>query len=313
MRRISIILSCTAVITALSVSCSEDVLKHRTSKDGIPMLGKEYILFQDTLSTHLVLDEEGYSFSVPIASTVACDYDRTIAVEIIDKGSNAIEGLDYTLKSNTVTIPAGETATNVEVVPVFDRLGDTDTLTFNLKLVMPDQLRWDLYGDQTKIQMVKSCTFDINDFTGYCVVTSLFLFSYPGEENEDSYQRLIKTRADDTAENTVILEDWLFDGYDVSITFDSSDPENPLVHMESGQILSDEMSVFNTVHGDNRILVEDSPNAASYFNSCQKFVSLWTHVYVNVLNERYGTVGQYYHLLEWVSDEEGERLENEGF
>ena len=41
----------------MSASCSEDVLKHRTSKDGIPMLGKEYILFQDTLSTHLVLDE----------------------------------------------------------------------------------------------------------------------------------------------------------------------------------------------------------------------------------------------------------------
>ena len=61
-------------------------------------------MFADTLSTNMVFPDEAY-FSIPVASTVACDYDRTFAVEVIDQGSNAIEGYHYRLKSNTITIP----------------------------------------------------------------------------------------------------------------------------------------------------------------------------------------------------------------
>ena len=49
--------------------------------------------------------------------------------------------------------------------------------------------------------------YDVNDFTGWCVVTSLFLNQYPGIENT-SLQRLIRTEKHPTEENMIILHDW---------------------------------------------------------------------------------------------------------
>ena len=301
MRRLSIL--AIMLLGAFFTACQEDNVK---------IADREYILFQDTLSVNPVLSDEGYSFKVPVSSTVACDYDRTLAVEIIDEGSNAIEGRDYTLESNTITIPAGQYSTDVVVYPQYGRFGDEDTLSFNLKLVMPEQLSWDLYGDQTKVSMYKVCPFDINTFTGWCVVTSMFLYEYPGLTNVDqSYQRLIKTELDPDEENTVILHDWLFDGYDVRIKFDNSDPANPRITMPEDQLLSDELSVFGQVNGDNRIFGTSSPAYVSYFNSCQSFVSLWLRAYVYDLSTLVGYVGDFYNVMEWVSDEEADRLQKE--
>lgn len=125
----------------------------------------EYIIFSDTLSVNPVLSDEGYHFNVPVTSTVARDYDRTVAVEIIDKGSTAVEGRDYRLRSNTVTIPAGKLSANVEVEPVYEKFTYNDTLSFNLRLVAPDAVKWDMYGDQTKVSMVKVCPFGIENFS----------------------------------------------------------------------------------------------------------------------------------------------------
>ena len=148
-------------------------------------------MFADTAATYMVLQDKEY-FSVPVTSTVACDYDRTFGVEIIDQGSNAVEGKHYRLLSNTITIKAGQRAANVEVRGLYDNIEPTDSLGFILKLVMPEQVNWNLYHDQTKVVMMKSCPYDVNDFTGWCVVTSLFLNQYPGIENT-SLQRLIRT------------------------------------------------------------------------------------------------------------------------
>ena len=71
-------------------------------------------------------------------------------------------------------------------------------------------------------------------------------------------------------------------------------------------------SVFGQILGDNKILTTHSNYYPSYFNSCQRFVELWNHVYVENLGETVGTVGHYYNILEWISDEEAERLQREG-
>lgn len=271
----------------------------------------EYVIFADTLSTHMVGSEQS-RFTIPIASTVACDYDRTLGVEIVDQGSNAIEGWHYRLPSNTVTIPAGERTVELEVEGIYDHIEPTDSLGFTLRLVMPEQLKWDLYADhnQTKVVMYKSCPFDIHTFTGWCVLTSLYLYSYPGENT--SYQRLIYTELHPTQENTIILHDAFYDGYDITMRFDASDPANPRLEMDDDQVISDEMSVFGQILGDNHIRATDSYYYDSYFNACQHFGVLWLQVYVEYLGESIGTVGHFYNILEWVSDEEVERLQREG-
>ena len=300
MKKIYLMLS--AVAALLAVACDEEYVTYSDA---------EYVMFAEQQSTNMVLLDQEY-FSVPVASTVACNYDRTFGVEVIDNGSNAIEGKHYRLLSNSVTIPAGKLAADVKVAGIYENIEPTDSLGFVLKLVMPEQLKFNLYedSDQTKVVMYKSCPFDRNNFTGWCVLTSLLLRDYPGDNV--SYQRLIRTESHPSEDKTVILRSCFYDGYDVTITFNPEDPANPLVTMDKDQVISDEASVFGQILGDNKILTTHSRYYPSYFNSCQRFVELWNQVYVENLGETIGTVGHYYNILEWISDEEAERLQREG-
>ena len=300
MKKIYFILSAFVAVAAM-VACDEEYVTYNDA---------EYVMFAEEQSTNMVLADQEY-FTVPVASTVACDYDRTFGVEVVDKGSNAIEGKHYRLLSNSVTIPAGELAADVKVAGLYENIEPTDSLGFVLKLVMPEQLKFNLYegSDQTKVVMYKSCPFDRNNFTGWCILTSMLLRDYPGDNQ--SYQRLIRTEAHPTEPNTVILRSAFYDGYDMTITFNPENPANPLVTMDKDQVVSDEASVFGQILGDNHILGTHSFYYPSYFNSCQHFVELWMQVYVENLGETVGTVGHFYNILEWISDEEAERLQRE--
>lgn len=291
-----------AALLAGVVSCNE---QYTTYAD------KEYVMFADTLSTNMVLSD-GEAFSVKVSSTVTRKYDRTFGVEIIDKGSNAIEGLHYRLASNNVTIPAGELTGEVKVYGKYDKFEDTDSLGFILQLVMPEQLKWPLEekSNRTKIVMYKSCPFDINNFTGYCVLSSMLLFNYPSML-EQTYQKLVMTEVHPTEPNTIIMRDCFYDGYDVTMKFHPENPAKPTLTMDKDQVFSDEESVFGQILGDNHILGTHSTYYENYFNSCQRFGVIWTHVYVENVGVMVGTVGHFYNIFEWVSDEEAERLKRE--
>ena len=268
----------------------------------------EYVMFADTLQTYPVQQDVEY-FSIPVVSTVKRDYDRTFGVEIIDKGSNAIENVHYRLKSNTVTIKAGETRADVLVHGLYDNIEASDSLGFQLRLVMNDQLEMPLYGKDTKAVLMKVCPFDINNFTGYCVFTSMFLYDY---SITGSYQRLVYTEKHPTQENTIICRNWLNDGYDIRMTFHPEDPMRPLISIEEGQVASDEGSFFGTTHGDDKILVRTSAMNDSMFFTCGSYLYLWAEIYVENLGAPVGTVGHFYNIMEWISDEEAERLKREG-
>ncbi|MBR2128322.1 MAG: DUF4984 domain-containing protein [Bacteroidales bacterium] len=264
----------------------------------------EYVMFADTLSTYPVQKDVEW-FAIPVVSTVIRDYDRTFGVEIIDKGSNAIENYHYRLQSNTITIKAGENRADVMVHGYYDNIGDTDSLGFELRLVMNEKLEMPLYGKSAKAVLMKSCPFDINDFTGYCVLTSMFLYNY---SVTGSYQRLIFTEKHPTEENMIICRNWINDGYDVTMTFHPEDPMLPLVTMDADQIATDEASFFGTAHGDDKILVRNSAAYDSVFYPCGSYLYIWTEMYVENLGTPVGTVGHFYNIMEWISDEEAERL-----
>ena len=268
----------------------------------------EYVMFADTLATYPVQDTVEY-FSIPVVSTVITDYDRTYGVEIIDKGSNAIENLHYRLQSNTITIKAGDNRADVKVHGYYENIEATDSLGFTLQLVMDEKYVMPLYGKQTKAVLMKSCPFDINDFTGYCVLTSMFLYNYNAT---GSYQRLVYTEKHPTEPNTIICRNWINDGYDVTMTFNASDPMKPFVTMDKGQVASDEGSFFGISYGDDKLLVTNSSLYDSIFYPCGRYLYIWTEMYVENLGVPVGTVGHFYNIMEWVSDEEGERLKNEG-
>ena len=268
----------------------------------------EYVMFADTLATYPVQDTVEY-FRIPVVSTVIKDYDRTYGVEIIDKGSNAIENLHYRLQSNTITIKAGENRADVMVHGYYDNIEATDSLGFTLQLVMDEKYVMPLYGKQTKAVLMKSCQFDVNDFTGYCVLTSMFLYNYSAT---GVYQRLIYTEKHPTESNMIICKNWINDGYDVTMTFHASDPMKPFVTMDVDQVASDEGSFFGISYGDDKLLVTNSSLYDSIFYPCGKYLYIWTEMYVEKLGEPIGTVGHFYNIMEWVSKEEGERLLREG-
>mgnify|MGYP003301768314 CR=1 FL=1 len=267
----------------------------------------EYVMFADTLATYPVQQDVEY-FSIPVVSTVTRDYDRTFGVEVIDKGSNAIEKYHYSLKSNTVTIKAGENRADVLVHGHYDNIEATDSLGFQLQLVMDDRLEMPLYGKQTKAVLMKSGPFDISMFTGYCVLSSMFLQDY---SQTGSYNRLVYTEPHPTLKNTIICRNWLKDGYDVTMTFNDEDPLLPEVSMEKNQVASDQGSFFGTTYGEwgDKLLVTSSNLAQSIFYPLGGYLYIWTEISV----EEYGVVGHFYNVMEWISDEEAERLMREGF
>lgn len=302
MKRILSILAASVLMLTSLASCHEE---YTTYSDA------EYVMFADTLSSSVVT-QESEVFSVTIASTVTCDYDRTFGVEVVDKGTNAIEGKHFSLLSNKVVIPAGKSSTEVQIRGHYANIEDTDSLGVVLRLIAPEQVKWNLYDEwyTHKATFYKSCPWDINNFTGWCVLSSMLLYNYPGLNT--AFQKLVKVDLHPTLENHVILRSPFYDGYDVTIGFDPSDPAEPKVTMDADQVLSDEGSVFGQFHGDNHILAKASPYNASYFNSCQKYAVLWTYIYIENVGQAIGTVGDFYNVMEWVSEAEANRIMREG-
>ena len=247
-------LSASAVLIALA-SCSQDYTKYS---------GPSHIMFSDTLYQYAV-QESNEIYNVPISATEKVDYDRTFAVEVIDKQSNAIEGTHYRLLNNTVTIKAGEMVGNVQMQGIYDNIGKTDSLGVTLKLVVPKKYNWtDLYKDYTHVVMQKSCPFDIHNFSGWCVATSTFYSKYLNNVTN----RLIKTEVVEGEENTVLLKDVYYKGYNLKLKFNTNNPLEPKVEMDD-QIAGPTGEAFGTIYGDGKLRISQPSVYTSYYNTCQ--------------------------------------------
>lgn len=296
-RKYTIIYALMALLLIMA-GCKEE---HTTYK------GPNYIMFSDSLYVLPVQNNEEY-FDIPVAATQACTYDRTIAVEIIDKESNAIEGLHYTLMENTVTIKAGERVANVRVRGLYDNIAVTDSLGFTLRLVTEKDTQWEMYGTDANIILRKTCPFNIYDFEGYIVLKSTYLYDYTVVD-----KRLVRAEVDTEEENTIIVKDYFYDGYDVKLKFITKDPLNPLIEMEE-QVFGPTDEAFGTIYGDGKIRMLQPNGYTSYYSSCEGFVYQYMTLYVMNPDESiYGTVGTFINVLKWITDDEAEKLKREGY
>lgn len=268
--------------------------------------GPDYVMFADTVQSIAVQDGETYH-DVPVSATTAVDYDRTYSVEVVDAGSNAIEGVHYDLESNNVTIKAGTLASAVRIRGHFDSFEDTDSIGIKLRLVAPADKVWDMYGTDTKVVLVKVCPFDVNRFVGHAVLTSTFFAEYM----TSTEIRLLEVVKDPEVENGVIMKDFLYGGYDIRVNFDTADPLKPVLKMwPEEQIVGTTADAFQgTVWGDDKLRAVQPQGAVSYFNSCQGYVLLYTTFHVKDI----GTVGTYANVVEWISEEEYNYLKSQGY
>lgn len=269
--------------------------------------GPNYIMFSDSLFVLPVQNNEEY-FDIPVSATRICDYDRTLAVEVVDKSSNAIQGVHYALESNTITIKAGELVTNVRVRGIYDNISVTDSLGIALRLVTEENTQWDIYGIDANVVLRKTCPFNIYDFEGYCVLTSTYLYDYAGVD-----KRLIRSVVDSEEENTIILKDYFYEGYDVKIKFTTDDLLNPLIKMDE-QRFGPTSEAFGTLYGDGVIRMLHPTSYTSYYSSCEQFIYQFMTLYVlNKDGSMFGTVGTFINVLKWISDDEADKLMREGY
>lgn len=298
-----LLIGCMAAVAALIAFSGCD-------QDKVVYSGPNYLMFSDTLYTYAV-QETNEIFNVPVSATVPADYDRTFGVEVIDKESNAVEGKHYKILSNTVTIKAGEMSTDVKVQGLYKNIGITDSLGFALRLVIPDTEQWSLYKNEAKVVMQKICPFDIKNFKGYCKVTSSYLSSdyYPKKVD----LRLVTSDIVEGKENTIVVHDLYFDGYDMEIKFNRKDVWEPLVEMEE-QICGSTGEAFNTIHGDGKLRLNQPTAYTSFYSTNENFILQYVTMSVNNKDgSYYGTVGTFVNVLEWISEAEAEKLKEQGY
>lgn len=295
------ILTTLSVVTAILISVAACDEEYKTYN------GPDYMMFSDTIYV-LPVQNSQEIFDIPVVATQTCNYDRTVAVEIVDAQSNAIEGKHYVIESNTVTIKAGERVANVSVRGVYENISVYDSLGFSLRLLVEEDAKWELYGDNAKVLLQKACPFDINAFTGYCVVTSTYIMNYM--TNID--MRLVSSEVDPENENTIIIRDYFYDGYDVRIKFETDDILNPLISFDE-QPFGPTSEAFNTLYGDGVIHMYQPAAYTSYYSSCEKFIFQYMTLYVPGMPADANTVGTFINAVEWISDDEAEKLMREGY
>ena len=171
--------------------------------------GPSYVMFTDSLNVCPVFQENN-DYKVALSATKSVPYDRKFGIEILQTESNAIEGYHYSIKSNTVTIPAGELATSVEINGIYENIADDDSLNIRMRIVSLEDVEWPYYGVTANVRLQKMCPFDINNFTRYAVVQSSFLSEF---KPYSSNKRLIMTDRVEGEDNSIMLHDFLCDGY----------------------------------------------------------------------------------------------------
>lgn len=259
--------------------------------------GKNYIMFSEESHDIGILDSEEW-FEIPIVATRATEHTRQIGVEVLAERSNAIEGVHYTLESNTITIPAGELRTAARIKGNPENIALTDSLGVALRLVVDEEDVWQEYGTDTEVHLHKCCPADLDIFTGYAKITSSWIMQYMGGDS-----RLVTTRRSTEDESVIIVEDMFYDGYDVSLKLHTEDRLNPVVEMEPHTI-GTTGEAFGTIYGNGKLEMMTPTGYASYYGTCEKFLVLYTTMYVDGV----GTVGTYVNIFEWISEDEAARL-----
>ena len=249
-----------------------------------------------------VMDSEEWH-EIPISATKVVDYDRNIAVEVIWAESSAIEGLHYVLESNTLTIPAGKLTTALRIRGIAENIAVGEDRTICLSLVLDEENVSELYGVRSDVKLQRCCEFDINNFVGYAKITSTWTMQYM---NSDA--RLVCIERGEK-ENSIIIKNMFYEGYDIEVQFDDKDPLEPRVTMSDSQVIGSTGEAFGTIYGDGKLLMSEPTGYTSYFGACENFMVLYTMMYV----ENVGTVGTYVNIVEWISEDEYNRIMREGF
>ena len=256
--------------------------------------GKNYVMFSDSIYTMPVMVDD-QEFEVPVAATTTASYDRNYAVEILHEKSTAVRGVhfDFVEGSNNITIKAGERVGMVRIKPIYSHMERNDSLVISLRLLEPAEEQLAIYGNTTRIDMVKCYPFDMNDFIfpgGNMYMLASFPFS------NDTQQ--IRVNGEVKDDHTFILKDAFSDIYPLRLEFDDSDPLDYTIRVPEQPAFKD--SSYGTVY------VRSVDMYPSYFVVPDHFFVLYLEVYIPQL----GSFGVYQYIFKCITQNEADDMDN---
>ena len=200
---------------------------------------------------------------------------------------------DFEEGSNNVTIKAGERAAKVRIKPVYSNVERNDSLVITLRLLEPEEEKLDLYGNTTRVEMVKCYPFVMEDFVfpgGNMYMLASFPFS-------DETQQ-IRVNGEIKDDHTFILKDAFSDIYPLRLEFDDSDPLNYTVTVAEQPAFKD--SSYGTVY------VRSVDMYPSYFVVPDHFFVLYLEVFIPQL----GSFGVYQYIFKCITENEAGDMDN---
>ena len=114
-------------------------------------------------------------------------------------------------------------------------------------------------------------------------------------------------------ENTVLLKDVYYKGYNLKLKFNTDNILEPKVEMDD-QIAGETGEAFGTIYGDGKLRISQPSIYTSYYNTCQNYVLQYVTMSVdNKDGSNFGNVGTFITMYEWISDAEAEKLKEQGY
>ncbi|MEA3503660.1 MAG: hypothetical protein U9R32_00470 [Bacteroidota bacterium] len=204
----------------------------------------------ETQGIYYVTDAEGNADTIKAYINKPASKDLTFSV-IVDESSTAVEGTDFNLESNTITIKKGEVEGIIVVKGIYSALPDCATKVVNLKLTS-DAAEYDnIYS----LSLNKFFPFVITDFEGSFTVN---------DDTDDPYNVSVTI-----GEGNNLTANGIW-GMDADITLEM-DPDNFSVN------IAEQLLFEHSTYGNVYI----KSNSAGSFKSCDNSLDLNFKVYAD--------------------------------
>ncbi|MGL5787231.1 MAG: DUF4984 domain-containing protein [Bacteroidales bacterium] len=256
------------------------------TKDEVLYGGNDYVMFSDSLAYMPVTTVEDNYFEVEVAATKVSSKDRNYAVELVANKSNAIEGYHYDFVTRNLTIKAGELSGKIKMKGHYDNIIYGEKLEFTLRLLAPKDQNWDIYGNESRISLIKCPDFNIEKFTGNLRMYAAFPF------NDKYITFFVKSEKQD--DSTLIIKAPFDKAYDMKLRFHT----NAVNPMENKVTIFEQVAFPDLSYG--QVFLKGAETVRSYYVTEARMIDLYLDVFVPSV----GSFGVHRYMLQWVPQSE---------
>lgn len=256
------------------------------SKDEVLYSGNDYVLFSDTLAYMPVTENQDRTFEIEIAATKVASVDRNYAVELVVNKSNAIEGYHFDFVSNNLTIKAGELSGKIKMKGYYDNIIYGEKLEYTVRLLASKDQKWDMYGDEMRVSIIKCPKFDINKYTGHLRMFASFPFS-------NQMVNFI-VESEKLNDSTLIVRKAFDNRYDLKVRFHTN-ATDPFVNSIS---VMEQPAFPEVTYG--LVYVRDVETNPSYYITEARMFALYLDAFV----PKIGSFGVFQYVFQWIPQSE---------